>query len=111
MYDANITDENINQGYRNREDIRRIDIVETQDSLIAKAYYADKSLVKDFKGYWYGWQIIQGRGVVWTSLGHQRSSISKPSASKFTEIQVYKYGGVDENVPASNTRAVWIPSK
>lgn len=105
---AGLTDENINQGYRNREDIRQIDIVEDGDLLVAKAYYVDKSLVSDFRGYWYGWQV-GGRGLVWTPLGYDKAEIKKASASRFTEIHVYKYEQKDENVNPSNTRGVWGP--
>jgi hypothetical protein len=55
MDDANITDENLYQGYRNLEDVRKITIIEDGEYLVASAFYADKSQANDFKGYWYGW--------------------------------------------------------
>ncbi len=108
MNDANITDENLNQGFRNLEDVRKITIVEDNDFLVAAAFYADKHQANDFKGYWYGWQIA-GRGLVWTPLGFSESRIKKPIGSAFTEIQVYKYEQKDENVGPSNTSATWVP--
>ena len=109
MSDANITDENLNQGFRNLEDIRKIMITGEGNYLVATAYYADKSLASDFKGYWYGWQV-GGRGLVWTPLGYGVSKIKKPMGSRFTQIQVYKYEQEDKNVDPSNIGGAWTPS-
>lgn len=109
MNDANITDENLNQGFRNLEDIRKITITEDGDHLVATAFYVDKSQANDFKGYWYGWQV-GGRGLVWTPLGFNDSRIKKPTGSMFTEVKVYKYEQKDGNVNSSNTNATWLPN-
>lgn len=107
MNDANIVDENLNQGYRGLEDIRQINIKQEGELLVAIAYYIDKSKADGFKGYWYGWQM-GGRGPVWTPLGYSKSSIPKPD-SNFLEIHVYKYEVKGEDVSPSNTFGTWVP--
>lgn len=106
MNDANIQDSGSRQIYRNKEDIRRIEVIDEGTDLFAKAYYGDGSTEQNFLGFWYGWQIVP-KGIMWTPLGHSKSRIPKPPSGQFTEIQVYKYEQEDKNVNPANTYGVW----
>jgi hypothetical protein len=91
----------------NVEDVREIKIEAAGDRLVAKAFFNDGYEMRNFKGYWYGWQLINGKAPMWTPLGYGENSIQKPSHTNFASIQVYKYPQGDENVSPSNTFGIW----
>jgi len=93
---------------RDRNDIRKLQIIEDQDNLHVIAYFENGDVLQDFAGYWYCWQLGGRNGVVWSPIGHNKSAVGKPNA---TEVYVYKYPQEDSTVDHSNIRAIWAPEK
>lgn len=90
---------------RTRHNITKLEIKEASDELIVEAYYSDGTKVQNFRGYWFGWQTIKGKGAVWTPLGFGKSKIPKPN--NFTEIHVYKDDNERAHTDPSSIKAVW----
>lgn len=90
---------------KDRQDIRRLEIMKENETLKAIAYYVDGTPDTKFQGYWYGWQIAPNSrlGVLWTPLG-VLSEMQIPKGN-FTEISVWLYkqdgpDGADHNLHA-----------
>lgn len=89
---------------RDRNDIRKLQIVENQDNLRVVAYFENGDTLQDFGGFWYCWQLVGDNRVVWSSIGYNKTTVKKPNA---TEVHVYKYPQEGAAVDHANIRAVW----
>lgn len=86
-------------------DIRKLNIIKSgSNEYKVEAIYSDGTKDDQFNGYWYGWQLIQGKPPVWTPLG-KKNSIDL-GQSQFSEISVWvreqeDERNVDRNVHSS----------
>jgi len=87
----NIADTIINKTgltHKSLDDIRKLDIINIAPrEYKVKATHSDGTKDNQFKGHWYGWQIIGGTKAVWTPFG-KKNSINL-GQSQFSEISVW----------------------
>ncbi len=67
---------------RNRNDVRKLQIVEYGDLLRVVAYFENGDILREFGGNWYCWQVGGRNEVVWSPIGYNKPYIRKPNAAE-----------------------------